>query len=99
MSHCKNNSHIQVVVTNFFSNSTHKTETGTASWWETTTNSNPLGPIKLSSQSETGSNQYIRFDYVYQTALGFVLGSENYACFQGPSCLQVDSLDLDHGPH
>jgi hypothetical protein len=31
-----------------------KTEIGTASRWETS-NSNPLGPIKLSSQSETGA--------------------------------------------
>jgi hypothetical protein len=37
---------------------THKTETGTASTWETT-NSNPLGPIKLSKQSEQGAvNKY-----------------------------------------
>ncbi len=39
------------------SNPTHKTKTGTANSWETTT-SNPIGLIKLSSQSETGSNQY-----------------------------------------
>ncbi len=41
----------------FFSNPTHKTEIGTASTWEIT-NSKPLGPIKLSTQSEeAGSNQ------------------------------------------
>jgi hypothetical protein len=33
----------------FFFNLTRKTETGTASMWNTI-NSNPLGPIKLSSQ-------------------------------------------------
>jgi hypothetical protein len=36
-----------------FSNPTHKTETGTTNRW-VTTNSNPPGQIKLSSQSETG---------------------------------------------
>jgi len=43
---------------NFFSNRTHKTDTGTASTWETT-NSKPLGPIKLSNQSKIGRvNKY-----------------------------------------
>jgi hypothetical protein len=36
-----------------FSNPTHQTKTGTAHRWETT-NNNPPGPIKLSSQSTTG---------------------------------------------
>jgi len=36
-----------------FSNPTHKTATATANRWETT-NSNPAGPIELSSQSTTG---------------------------------------------
>jgi hypothetical protein len=40
----------------FFSNPTDKTETGTASTSETT-NSNPLGSIKLSNQSEAGSSR------------------------------------------
>jgi hypothetical protein len=35
----------------------HKTEIGTASGWETTNNSNPLEPIKLSSQSEQGASR------------------------------------------
>ncbi len=51
-----NISHVQVLVTYFFCNHTHKTETGTANMWEVT-NSNPSGPIKLSRQSETGSIQ------------------------------------------
>jgi hypothetical protein len=46
-----------------FSNPTPKTETGTGSRCETI-NSNPLGPIKLSTQSETTSNQEICFDCV-----------------------------------
>jgi hypothetical protein len=47
----------KVLVTKFISNATHKIGTsGTASGWKTT-NNNPLGPIKLSSQSETGSSQ------------------------------------------
>jgi hypothetical protein len=37
---CKNISHIEVLVINFFSNPTHKTETGTASRGDTT-NTNP----------------------------------------------------------
>jgi hypothetical protein len=52
----KNISHIQVFVTNFFfPNPTNKTETAIASRWETSNCNNPLGPIKLSSQSETWS--------------------------------------------
>jgi len=39
-----------------FSNSTHESETASANRWETT-NNNPHGPIKLSSQSETRSIQ------------------------------------------
>jgi len=46
----------KVLVTKFISNATHKIGTrGTASGWETT-NNNPLGPIKLFTQSETGNN-------------------------------------------
>jgi hypothetical protein len=41
---------IPSLVIYFFSNPTHKPKTGTANRWETT-NSNPLGPLKLSSQS------------------------------------------------
>ncbi len=37
----------------YFSNPTHKTKTGIANRWEIT-NSNPAGPIKLSSQSIAG---------------------------------------------
>jgi hypothetical protein len=37
----------------FFSNLTHKTKTGTANRWETT-NNNPPGPTKLTSQSTVG---------------------------------------------
>jgi len=51
---CKSISHLQVLVTNFFSTPTHKTET--TSRWETT-NSNPLDQIKLSTQLETGNSQ------------------------------------------
>jgi hypothetical protein len=53
----KNISHIQaLLVSNFFSNPTHKTETGTASKYVgETTNSNPVGQIKLSTQLETRS--------------------------------------------
>jgi len=39
-----------------FPNPTHKTEIGTANG-KKTANSNPPGPIKLSSQSERGSNE------------------------------------------
>ncbi len=46
-------SHIQVLFFFAFSNSTHKTKTGTAHWSESTI-SNPPGPIKLSSQSAAG---------------------------------------------
>jgi hypothetical protein len=48
-----------------FSNPTHKTEIGTANG-KKTANSNPPGAIKLStSQSETGSNQWIQFGCIY----------------------------------
>jgi hypothetical protein len=53
MQPCKHVSHIQVLVTNFVSNPNPKNETGTGSRCETIINSNPLGPIKLSTQSET----------------------------------------------
>ncbi len=47
----------KVLVTKFISNATHKIGTrGTASGWWEITNNNPLGPMKLSSQSETGNN-------------------------------------------
>jgi hypothetical protein len=53
---CKNISHIEVLVINFFSNPTHKTETGTASRGETT-NTNPhkstnqtIYPIRSSTE-------------------------------------------------
>ncbi len=36
----------------FCSNHCHKTEIGTANWWETT-DSNPLQPVKLCSQLTT----------------------------------------------
>jgi hypothetical protein len=49
---CKKISWIQVWLFTF-SNPTQKTKTGTANRWETT-NSNPPGPIKLSSQSTAG---------------------------------------------
>jgi hypothetical protein len=52
----KNISHSQVLITDLFPFPTHKTEIGIASRWEAT-NINPLGLIKLSSQSETGRSQ------------------------------------------
>ncbi len=57
----KNISHIQaLLMSNFFSNPTHKTETGTASKYVgETTNSNPVGQIKLSTQLETRSSEQI----------------------------------------
>jgi hypothetical protein len=48
----KNFLHPRLVIS-FFSNLTHKTKTGTANRWETT-NNNPPGPTKLSSQSSVG---------------------------------------------
>ncbi len=52
-------SHIQGLDANFFSNPTHQTETGSLQIGGSleTTNSNPLGPIKLSTQLETGNSQ------------------------------------------
>jgi hypothetical protein len=45
-------SHPRSVIYFFFSNHSHKTKTGTGNWWETT-DSNPLQPLKLSSQLTT----------------------------------------------
>jgi len=51
ISPCKTISHIQVLITNFFPTPPRqRTEIETASRWETT-DSNPLGPIKLFTQS------------------------------------------------
>ncbi len=43
----------QCSIISFFSNLTHKTKSGIANMWETT-NNNPPGPTKLSSQSIVG---------------------------------------------
>jgi hypothetical protein len=59
----KNISHIRVLVTNFFPTLPIKLGLQVSRW--ETTNSKPLEPIKLSSQSETGSSQQTRFDFVY----------------------------------
>jgi hypothetical protein len=61
MGPCKIISHIEGLDANFFSNPTHQTETGSLQVGGSleTTNSNPLGPIKLSTQLETGNSQYI----------------------------------------
>ncbi len=53
--------------------------------------SNPLGPIKVSIQSETGSD--------LTGFIGLIQGSESCPSFQGPRTLPVDSLDLTHEPH
>ncbi len=50
---------VQMFLTSKFSyllflNPHRKTKTGTAIRWEESTNSNPLGPIKLSNQSTAG---------------------------------------------
>ncbi len=55
-------SHIHVLVTNFFPTQPIKLALQVGG---ETTNSNPLEPIKLSSQSETRSGQQIRFHFVY----------------------------------
>ncbi len=96
---CKNISHIQAFNVQLFSNPTHKTETGTASkyTWETT-NSKPLGPIKLSSQLETGTSQQNSTKMTPFTTL--FQGSERKLwTFIRVSTPVVDSLDLTHEPH
>jgi len=70
---------------NFFSNHTHKTDTGTGSTWKTT-NSRPLGLIKLSKYDLTLFSRLLQ-------------GYESCTFFQGPSTLPVDSLDLSHELH
>ncbi len=51
MSTCKNISHIQALASNFFPTPPIKLKLGLqANTWETTNSSNPLGPIKPSSQ-------------------------------------------------
>jgi hypothetical protein len=50
----------------FFSNPTHKPKTGTANRWQTT-NINPLGPLKLSSQSTAGVRVCCAFYQPQQT--------------------------------
>ncbi len=72
---------------------TYKTETGTANRWETT-NSKPLGPIKLSTQSETTNKQTNRqssqktFDltvFIIRLFPGLLQGFENCAFFSWSS--------------
>ncbi len=74
----------------FFSNPTHKTETATASRWETT-NSNPDGPIK--AVNKYNLTVFIRLFQGSSRAL------KSCAPFQGPSSLPVDSLDSTDEPH
>ncbi len=57
-----------------------------------TTNSNPLGSIKLSTQSETGSSKYNKIQTLVFIRL--FQGSESCAFSEGPSSLRVYSLDL-----
>jgi hypothetical protein len=54
---CKNISHIQALVTNFFPTPPIKLKRGLLLGGRLLGNINPLGPIKLSSQSETGRSQ------------------------------------------
>jgi hypothetical protein len=63
--------------------------------WETT-NSNPPGPIKLSSQSETGSSQ---FYCIYETLPGILQALGRCAFFQGHGSLPVGPLDMTAAPH
>jgi len=63
----------------------------TQSRWETT-NSNPLGPIKLSTQSETGSSQYV-------TIWLCLLGSSRALKVVYFEEFPVDSPDLIDEPH
>jgi hypothetical protein len=58
-------SHPNLVI-HFFPNPTHKTKTVTANTWETA-DSNPLGPIKLSSQSTAGVRLCCAFHQPKQT--------------------------------
>ncbi len=51
----------------------------------------PIGPIKLSIQSETGCN--------FTGFIRLIQGSESCACYQGPRSFPVDSLDLTNEPH
>jgi hypothetical protein len=52
--------------------------------------SNPLGTIKLSIQSERGSD--------FTGFIRLIQGSENCVCFQGRRSLPEDSLDLTDEP-
>jgi len=57
------------------------------------TDSNPLGPIKPSTQSETGSCQQVRFDCVCKTVVAGLWKVYNFSGFP------VDSLDCTDEPH
>jgi hypothetical protein len=63
--------------------------------WETP-NSNPLGPIKLSSESEIGRGVN---KYDLTVFLRLFQGFQSCVCFQGPICLPVDLLDSTDEPH
>jgi hypothetical protein len=101
----ENISDIQVLVTYFFSTTPIKLKLGLQVRWYTTQNSswdwkwvsNPLRPIKLSTQSETESCQWIRFHCVYCTDPWWLwklgLFSESQKSSSG------FSLDLNHEPH
>jgi len=62
-------SHPSLVIS-FFPTPPHKTKTGTANTWETTS-TNPRRPIKLSNQSTAGQQQVLGFA-VPRTSLGKV---------------------------
>jgi hypothetical protein len=94
---CKNNSHIQVLVTNFFSNPTHKTKIGTASMWDIT-NSNPVGPIKsnhLPDQKQGPVTKYNLTVFIRLTAPGLAL--KGVVLFRASaSSLPLDFTDEPH---
>jgi hypothetical protein len=73
-----------------FSNPTHKTKTWTANTWETT-NSNPHGPIKLSSQLTTGVRLCCAFYQPQQTVQTFCAKLYSYA---KPACFDFSSSNF-----
>jgi len=79
---CKHISHIQVFVINFCPTPPIKLKLGLQVRGRLLI-ANPLEPIKPSTQSETGSSQYIPFNCVYETPGGLLQGPERCAFSQG----------------
>jgi len=94
---CKNNSHIQVLVTNFFSNPTHKTESGTASRWETTKSKQPSWAQSnhLPDQKQGPVTKYNLTVFIRLTAPGLAL--KGVVLFRASaSSLPLDFTDEPH---